>query len=419
MKRLCLIGFVLSFIFGCKNDDDQIMDECRVPTNLTVTQITDVTAVLSWENSNDNLETKIEYGPAGFTPGNGTILSVSENSVDINGLMPNTNYDFYVQALCSIDNISIESNTSTFNTAVSEVIPEFLPKLSEMNVYIGDLADLNFSPNTFIYDLSSPFHTDYAYKQRIISLPIGTSMEYQGDGLPIFPDGTVIAKTFYYNYNETNLDAGRKIIETRILIQQSNVWHTGTYLWNDEQNDATLSEDEHIVPVTWINELGEEMNANYEVPDALSCVMCHQNNGISTPIGPKLRSMNFNVNGSNQLTKFVLDGHLINLPSISTIGALPDWKDPSYSDQVRTKAYFDMNCAHCHSPGGFHNTNYSGEMDFRFESNFEDSQIYEKRLSIRTRFPSSIPGYSMPFIGVTLPHQEAIDLIIPYLETLE
>ena len=33
--------------------------------------------------------------------------------------------------------------------------------------------------------------------------------------------------------------------------------------------------------------------------------------------------------------------------------------------------------------------------------------------------PSSIPGYSMPYIGVTIPHQEAIDLIIPYLETLE
>ena len=78
-----------------------------------------------------------------------------------------------------------------------------------------------------------------------------------------------------------------------------------------------------------------------------------------------------------------------------------------------------MNCAHCHSPGGFHNSNYSGNMDFRLETPFEESQIYENRFSIRTRFPSSIPNYSMPYIGVTIPHQEAIDLIIPYLETLE
>ena len=147
--------------------------------------------------------------------------------------------------------------------------------------------------------------------------------------------------------------------------------------------------------------------------------MCHQNNGNRTPIGPKIRSMNFDVNGSNQLTEFTNKNYLINTPDPSSISSLPNWNDTSYSDEERTKAYFDMNCAHCHSPGGFHNNNYSGNMDFRLETSFEDSQIYENRFSIRTRFPSSIPGYSMPYIGVTIPHQEAIDLIIPYLETLE
>ena len=58
-------------------------------------------------------------------------------------------------------------------------------------------------------------------------------------------------------------------------------------------------------------------------------------------------------------------------------------------------------------------------MDLRFETSFEDYQIFEKRVSILTRFSTSIPGYSMPFIGVSMPHQEAIDMIIPYLESLE
>ncbi len=419
MKRLCLIGFTFFLLVACKNDDDQIMDECKTPTNLSVTQITDVSAILNWENSNDYSEIKIEYGEVGFLPGEGTILTTSQNSISINDLFPNTNYDFYVQALCSIENISIESVINSFITDVSPVIPEFLPTLSEMNLFTGNIAELNISPKAFLYEISTPLHTDYAHKQRVISLPSGTSMEYQDDGLPIFPDGSLIAKTFYYNHDETNLDLGRKIIETRILIKQSNVWHIGNYLWNENQTDAVLDEDEHIVPISWINEFGEEMTTNYEVPNYLSCVMCHQNNGNRTPIGPKIRSMNFDVNGSNQLTEFTNKNYLINTPDPSSISSLPNWNDTSYSDEERTKAYFDMNCAHCHSPGGFHNNNYSGNMDFRLETSFEDSQIYENRFSIRTRFPSSIPGYSMPYIGVTIPHQEAIDLIIPYLETLE
>lgn len=418
MKRLCLLGFILIFVVSCKDDDDQIIAECETPTNLSISEITNVSAVLNWENLNDNQDVKVEYGLTGFLPGNGTIISSSENSTSINGLIPNTTYDFYVQALCSVDNISMESEVSSFNTDVSPVIPQFLANLSEMNLFVGEIKDLNFSPNTFKYELSTPLYTDYANKQRIISLPIGTSMTYNGDGLPLFPDGAVMAKTFYYNYDETNLDLGRKIIETRVLIRQSNLWYLGNYLWNEDQSEASLDTESHIIPITWINAFGEEMTTDYVVPDSESCFKCHQNSENTIPIGPKLRSMNFNVNGSNQLLKFISDGHLNDDTNPNTIGELPDWEDTSYSEQDRTKAYFDMNCAHCHSPGGFYNTNYTGTMDLRFETSFEDSQIFEKRVSILTRFSTSIPGYSMPFIGVSMPHQEAIDMIIPYLESL-
>ena len=419
MKRLCLIGLILIFVVSCKDDDDQIIAECETPTNLSISEITDISAVLNWENLNDNQDVKVEYGLTGFLPGNGTIISSSESSTSINGLIPNTAYEFYVQALCSVENISMESEVSSFNTDVSPVIPEFLTNLSEMNLFIGDIKDLNFSPNTFKYELSTPLYTDYAKKQRIISLPIGTSMEYNGDGLPLFPDGAVMAKTFYYNYDETNLDLGRKIIETRVLIRQSNLWYLGNYLWSEDQSDATLDTESHIIPINWINEFGEEMSTDYEVPDSGSCFTCHQNSDNTIPIGPKLRSMNFDVNGSNQLLTFISDGHLNDATNPIIIGELPDWEDTSYSEQDRTKAYFDMNCAHCHSPGGYYNTNYTGTMDLRFETSFEDSQIFEKRVSILTRFSTSIPGYSMPFIGVSMPHQEAIDMIIPYLESLE
>ena len=66
MKRLCLIGLILAFIVSCKDDDDQIIAQCEIPTNLLVSSITDVSASLSWENSNDSQNVNIEYGISGW-----------------------------------------------------------------------------------------------------------------------------------------------------------------------------------------------------------------------------------------------------------------------------------------------------------------------------------------------------------------
>jgi hypothetical protein len=92
-------------------------NECQIPMNLSVSEIAADNAVLNWENLNDNLDVNVEYGLTGFTPGDGTVISVSENSISIDGLTPDTSYDFYVQATCSVDNSQSEVSTFTTNTA--------------------------------------------------------------------------------------------------------------------------------------------------------------------------------------------------------------------------------------------------------------------------------------------------------------
>jgi len=418
MKRILLLVFILTCFSSCEDDTDDVIIFCEVPTGIEATDITHHTALLSWTNANDYKAVTIEYGLSGFQLGTGITVSTFESEITIENLTPNMTYEYNIVAMCSVDNLSMVSDTNTFSTEVSPVVAQFLPKLSQLNIFDGNLGDLNPSSNTFEYDLSTKLYTDYAHKLRLISLPDGQAMSYDGDGLPNFPDGTVMAKTFYYNLDETNLAAGKKIIETRILIKQSNIWHLGNYVWNDAQTEADYDEDSHILPVTWIDAQGNEKSVNYEVPDYPSCVMCHQNAGRRTPLGPKLRSMNFDVNNTNQLQKFITDGHLINAPDPSTIGVLPSWEDDSFSDEERTKAYFDMNCAHCHSPGGHHNMNFFEAMDLRYETRFSESNIYDYRFSIMARIETSISGYSMPFKGVTTPHTEALALIIPFLESL-
>ena len=105
--------------------------------------------------------------------------------------------------------------------------------------------------------------------------------------------------------------------------------------------------------------------------------------------------MNFNISGINQLQWLINNGYLTGAPDVSAINALPNWQDTSLTDERRVRAYFDMNCAHCHSDGGYHTYNFFEAMDLAYETPFEDSQIFEKRYSVLTRIQSSIEEYAI------------------------
>ena len=297
------------------------------------------------------------------------------------------------------------------------IIAEFLPNLSQLNLFVGDLNTLAINSNMFKYELNTQLFTDYAHKLRIIGLPEGTALEYADDGFPIFPTGTLIAKTFYYNLDETNPNSGQKIIETRVLIKEETEWTIGNYVWNEDQTDAVLDQNQYNVTVDFVNETGDDVTVNYVVPGANDCTKCHSNSNNITPIGPKLRTMNFNVDGVNQLQYFIDNGQLINAPNPTQISSLPNWEDDiNYSLEERSRAYFDVNCAHCHTTGGF--CEFQSTLDLAFETDFDDTNIFQRRFSISNRMATYSPGISMPFIGTTMVHTEGFDLIQEYLDSL-
>jgi uncharacterized repeat protein (TIGR03806 family) len=311
---------------------------------------------------------------------------------------------------------SCQNDDDAITPVVEDVVPEFLANLSELNLFTGDLSDLNISSKAFQYNLNSILFTDYAHKQRLIALPNGTSMEYVDDGFPNFPENTVIAKTFFYNIDDRDISLGKTIIETRVLIKKNGAWELGNYKWNEAQTDAVLDTEGADLSVSWIDNEGETNNVTYQIPNSESCFTCHNNAGNETPIGPKLRTMNFNVNGSNQLQDFIDNQYLSGITSSDEIGSLPNYEDTSLSLEERTRAYMDVNCSHCHSPGGF--CELQSPLDLRYETSFDDSNIFNQRFSIQARISSYIPEFSMPFIGTTMLHEEGVDLIQDFLDTL-
>lgn len=411
--RLCIAVSIL--LVACNNDDDTFIEQCATPTNLSESNITFNSVTLNWEDANEAPSFRVQYGPSGFPLGSGNTFTVDEATAVISNLEPNTTYDYYVHALCDINNSSMLSSVRSFTTLPEPVIPEFRQNLSELNLFEGDLRDLEPSIYAFEYKLNTALFTDYAHKQRLIALPQGTTMTFDGDGLPNFPDNTVIAKTFFYNIDDRDENLGKTIIETRILIKINGVWETGDYRWNEAQTEAVLDLNGGTVPVTWIDTDGGVNNINYKIPSNTDCFTCHQTNDEMTPIGPKLRALNFDINGENQLQKLADLNMLNGLSSPSDVAVLPNWEDQNFSLSERARAYLDMNCAHCHSPGGFCE---EIPMDLRYETTYEDSGIYDLRYGILGFTSFYLNGVSMPLIGTSMVHEEGFALIEEYVNSL-
>lgn len=416
LKRTYLYVLLVLLSLSCNNDDD-LVAVCDSVSNISANDITNNSATISWDAVNTTALYDVEYGPTGFILGSGSTASVTDPNIALTGLAANTTYDVYIQTICATNNESVISDVFSFTTLAPNVIPEFRVNMSEMNLFIGDMSDLNITPYAFEYNLNTQLFTDYAHKQRFIALPPGEKMTYDGDGLPLYPDNTLIAKTFYYNNDERDLSLGRQIIETRILIKIDGDWVTGDYKWNEAQDDAILDLNGSIVPVTWIDAEGESNTLDYAIPSDTDCFTCHRIYDDKSPIGPKLRTLNFEVNGTNQLQQLIDSDMLEGLSDPSTVSVLPNWEDTSYSLEERARAYFDVNCAHCHIEGGF--CEVQSTLRLAFETDMASSNIAERRNSIINRMSFYNQGFSMPWIGTTIIHDEGLELVLDYLDTIE
>lgn len=418
MKKLNLL-LIFAFVFialSCGGDDSPgvVADTVSpsAPLNLLVSNITGTSALLSWDAATDNV------GVSSYRVYENGILAESDliaRSFSPTGLMQGSDYSYYVTAIDSAGNESSASNTTTFRTLEAPLV--FEPTLSEMGVFTETLADLTPADGVQLFELNSVLFTDYASKQRLIRLPNGQSMRYNNSELlPIFPDNTLLAKTFYYNLDETNPNSSKQIIETRISIKVNGLWSLGTYIWNQAQTEATYDQAGASLPVSYIDSNGVPRNIDYVIPTQLDCITCHSNATIVTPIGPKLRNWNFvpSYTVQNQLEYFESIGILEGV-DIANISVLPDWTDTTLDIFSRGRAYIDINCAHCHQPGG---PVINFGIDFRLETPFDDTGIYAKRGQIEDRIQSTVPTYMMPQLGRSVVHEEAVAMLLEYLDAL-
>ncbi len=270
------------------------------------------------------------------------------------------------------------------------------------------------------YELNTPLYSDGADKLRFLYVPNGERIEADGEGLLQFPVGSAIIKTFAFGEGED-----RRLIETRVLLHRADGWLALPYRWNDEQTEARLALAGARLPITRPD--GSEIS--YRIPNKNQCKTCHSKDGEVVPIGPQARNLS-----SDWLTQWVERGQLDAIP----VGAdsLPDWSMRGSGDTARlARAYLDVNCAHCHRPGG--SASNSG-LDLRWEQGDPhaigigkppvaagrgsgghlvsiapgdpDASIMIHRMS------STEPGVAMPELGKGTVDEEAVALLRDWIE---
>lgn len=316
-------------------------------------------------------------------------------------------------------------------------------KLSDYRFFTGIASELQPNEGVLPYDLITPLFTDYAEKSRFVWMPEGAIARYDAQEVLDLPVGAVLIKNFFYYNDVRDPGAGKRVIETRLLVHRADRWDALTYIWDDAQKEAWLEVAGDITKVEWTDASGELRNVNYVIPNKNQCKGCHEYKGELIPIGPKVRNLNMDfpyVDGPmNQLAKWASVGYLEGYDATTSHGKVADWDDPASGTlQERAIAYLEVNCGHCHrkeGPAGISGLNLmtyeKNPLNMGFcktpvsAGNGSGGHTYDivpgdpDRSILVHRMTTDEPAARMPELGRSIQHTEGVSLIREWIASLE
>ena len=316
------------------------------------------------------------------------------------------------------------------------------PNLSDYRLFADASNPLSNANSGVIYDLNTPLFTDYANKYRFVFLPDGTKAAYRDTLAFDFPVGTIIAKTFTIQEDLRIENSNQEIIETRLMVRRNTGWVALPYIWNNDKSDAVLTPTGGTQAVSWIDVDGNPRSTDYVIPNSNNCANCHGEDNM-LPLGPTARSLNKDypyIGGTaNQLDHWTAENILSGAPAdTASIPSIPLWDDATADLTDRARGYLDVNCAHCHSPGGAGDTSGlyleyfrpfgstvgeckppvaagggAGDLDYDIVPGNADESIMVFRMD------SNALEVRMPEIGRSIVHPEGVALIADWINAMD
>jgi hypothetical protein len=287
---------------------------------------------------------------------------------------------------------------------------KFPTKLSETGLF-KSVKDHEPEAGLIPYSVNAPLWSDSADKERFIALPRDSRIDFTSERGWEFPEGAVLVKTFSF---------AKRRIETRLLTRQRGKWAGYSYVWNDEQTEATLVSATGMDRTFAIDDPKEATGKRTQVwhyPSRTECMVCHsraanfvlglnvlqmnKDHDYGGVIDNQLRTLDhlaiFRVNridtihewkraGFDRILPIALDvieevfrqqpqytDHLPNPPA--HYPALVDPADARADKALRVRSYLHANCSQCHVRAGGGNS----PIDLEFTTALDKMQIVGKR----------------------------------------
>lgn len=157
--------------------DDLMLDYipvCQHPIDFVVDNVSSETVTVHWTEPAYATSWVVEYGPAGFVPGNGTTQTVTDTTLTISGLTPNTEYDIYVLSDCG-GNFYSTSISTNFRTSCGAIVN--LPYSEDFETGIYDTGVDNQSNQRDYIICWNRFASDHSHN---VYIPNSTSYSHSG-----------------------------------------------------------------------------------------------------------------------------------------------------------------------------------------------------------------------------------------------
>lgn len=358
---------------------------------------------------------------------------------------------------------AIRTSTSRKTLCVSGLVLWFIScacfalenkSLSSLNLYEIDNKTVTLKNDVHPYAIKTRLFTDYAWKWRALRLPKGARITISDDGEVLFPDGSLVVKTFYYPKAEGtdgsiqlkeqpiqwahSIDKEKSVlVETRILKKSGDTWIPSVYIWNDDATDATLQNEGKSIELSINDSSSSDKTLYYEVPSEPQCSECHSgfSNSLDNELlGPHHNQLNINLpihhnteGEHNQLTALIQRGIIKTQKPV-----LPD------ADHAIEIEYLHVNCAHCHNP-------YGTASSSRLYLNREESSLWRRGICkpsiaagrgtagldydvvpgapsksiLYQRMKSTVPEIRMPEIGRTLADKNGLEIVENWILQLD
>ena len=254
------------------------------------------------------------------------------------------------------------------NDVQSVTIPT---KLSETGLF-SNTANLTPTPGVIEYDVNVAGWFDGLTARHFLALPGNATIDFSATGEWQLPVGTAVVKHLEV---PTDAQGNATRFETSVLFRQTSGWIALNYKWNASGTDADLvynpEQSAHNIYIDGAVETRVFTNR-----DSTQCATCHSNN---VPLSVETRQLNRDFDyptvTDNQLAALnSISLFNTNLLAPSSYQAYAAPADSSASLLERSKAYLDVNCAHCHAN--------PQSMDLRYDTGLVDMNIVSAHTNI-------------------------------------